>query len=333
MGQAVLRNMGISIVIPTRNRVTLLKRAVDSILNQTYSNIEIIIVDDGSNEGERTKLNEMVASISDISINLILLHARDNGHGPSFSRNTGANAAKFNYIAFLDDDDELTTASYFKSITSKLLVSDTPSDLILSNQIAITPEGKVHNDNIWLEKYFINGPFLNLNKDEIARLSPTFFDSVLEFAHINTIIVSKELFQKIGGFDEAIRYEEDRDIFYRLIGTAETIWATGIISAKHYIPKKRVSASSIELIEKLRLQSIVFSKSINNSNNPQRLKLIVTELQFIYRKHVEYFLAHEEYRKAVIYAKLSTSLRFNLKWFFYTKYLKLKELTHSGNSD
>lgn len=333
MSNISLRNPGFSIIIPTRNRVELLKRAVDSILEQTYSNIELIIVDDGSSDDARTKLNEMVSNISGSTIKLVLLPTRQNGHGPSFSRNTGVNAASFDYIAFLDDDDELTTKSYFEKIINKLSASDQAADLILSNQIAITPSGQQHTDNIWLETYLVNGPFLELGEDDIVPLPKAFFDNILEFAHINTTIVSKELFQAVGGFDEAIRYEEDRDLFYRLIGSAKNIWATGITNAKHYIPKKRVSASSIDLIEKLRLQSIVYSKSIIYTDNPKRLKLIVCQLQFIYRKHVAHFLAEGEYRKAVIYAKLSTSLKFSLKWFCYTKYLELKELTHSGNKD
>jgi glycosyltransferase involved in cell wall biosynthesis len=328
-----LANVGFSIVIPTRNRVELLERAIDSIVNQTYQNLEIIIVDDGSSNDTRAKLSKLISSINSVSINLLLLPSRKNGHGPSFSRNTGANAAKFDYIAFLDDDDELIAKSYFETVANKLCGSATTADLILSNQIAVTPSKQQHTENIWLEKYLINGPFLKLSEDDVVSLPSNFFDNILEFAHINTIIVTKELFNQIDGFDEAIRYEEDRDLFYRLISSAKNIWATGITNAKHYIPKQRDSASSIHLIEKLRLQSIVYSKSILYTDNPQRLKLIVCQLGFIYRKHVAHFLAKGEYRKAIIYAKLSTSLKFNLKWFLYTKYLKFKELINLGNQD
>lgn len=333
MSNISLENLGFSIVIPTRNRVDLLERAVDSIVNQTYSNLEIIIVDDGSSDDARAELSKLIANINSVSINLLLLPNRNNGHGPSFSRNTGANAAKFDYIAFLDDDDELITKSYFERVANKLCSSDTAADLILSNQIAVTPLKQQHTENIWLEKYLINGPFLKLSGDEIVSLPSNFFDNILEFAHVNTIIVSKELFNQIDGFDEAIRYEEDRDLFYRLISSTKNIWATGITNAKHYIPQQRDSASSIDLIEKLRLQSIVYSKSILYTDNPQRLKLIVCQLDFIYRKHVAHFLAKGEYRKAVIYANLSTSLKFNLKWFLYAKYLKFKELINLGTQD
>lgn len=333
MENTSLKNMGISVIIPTRNRVELLKRAIDSIIEQTYTRIEIVIVDDGSEQQQKTLLNEMLSKVSEIEITLLSLPHRKNGHGPSFSRNTGVYAARFDYIAFLDDDDELIEPSYFESITGKLAASNFAADLILSNQIAIEPTGALHTDNIWLEKYFINGPYLKLNKEDVAPLSSVFFDDVLEFAHINTIIVKKDLFQTVGGFDEAIRYEEDRDLFYRLINQAHCIWATGITNAKHYIPKQRVSASSIEIIEKLRLQAIVFSKSINYTSNPRHLKLRIRQLQFTYIKFAEYFVAHKKYSQAIIYSKLATSLQFSLKWCCYTQYLKLKELTHSGKAD
>lgn len=89
----------VSVVIPTRNRPALLARAVESVRTQTYRQLEILVVDDGSTDETR----EAVAAWADPRIRY-LRHATN--RGGSAARNTGIAAATGAYIAFLDDDDE-----------------------------------------------------------------------------------------------------------------------------------------------------------------------------------------------------------------------------------
>lgn len=89
----------ISVIIPTYDRRTLLLRAIESALRQTYSNLEIIVVDDASLEDVRP----VIESIGDPRI----LYLRQDAHrGGAAARNAGIRAAAGKYIAFLDDDDE-----------------------------------------------------------------------------------------------------------------------------------------------------------------------------------------------------------------------------------
>lgn len=88
----------VSAVITTHNRLQLLKRAVDSVRAQTYPDIEIIVVDDASNDGTR----EYCQSVIDIRYIYIL---SKNSRGGNYARNLGIKAAQGEYIAFLDDDD------------------------------------------------------------------------------------------------------------------------------------------------------------------------------------------------------------------------------------
>jgi len=89
----------VSVVIPTRNRAELLAAAVRSVLDQTYRNFELIIVDDASEDGTR----EMVARLSDPRIRYI---RHDAVKGGGAARNTGIRSSRGEYISFLDDDDE-----------------------------------------------------------------------------------------------------------------------------------------------------------------------------------------------------------------------------------
>lgn len=100
----------VSVVIPTHNRVDLLPRAIESVLKQTYNDIEIIVVSDGSTDGtdafmQKYEGNERVKYIN-------YTPAR----GGNYARNKGIEVSKGEYIAFLDDDDEWLPTKIEKQI-------------------------------------------------------------------------------------------------------------------------------------------------------------------------------------------------------------------------
>jgi glycosyltransferase involved in cell wall biosynthesis len=89
----------VSAIIPTHNRAALLQRAIRSVQEQTYSNLEIIVVDDASQD----KTQDVVKSINDHRVRYL---RHDVNKGGAVARNTGIRAATGGFIAFLDDDDE-----------------------------------------------------------------------------------------------------------------------------------------------------------------------------------------------------------------------------------
>ena len=94
----------VSVIIPTYNRAENIDRAINSIVNQTYKNIEIIVVDDNSNESEcRTKMMEKMSKYANQK-NIIYLKHEVNKNGAA-ARNTGIQKSTGDYITFLDDDD------------------------------------------------------------------------------------------------------------------------------------------------------------------------------------------------------------------------------------
>jgi len=100
----------ITIYMPTHNRLNNLKRAVNSVLLQDYSNWELIIVNDGSADGTKEYLAQLVKSEKRITA-----YHNDAAYGACAARNTAIKAASGEYITGLDDDDEFTTnrLSYF----------------------------------------------------------------------------------------------------------------------------------------------------------------------------------------------------------------------------
>ena len=86
----------VSVVIPTYNRAEWLRKAINSVLEQTYDNFEILVIDDGSEE----KISDL-----DILNNDKIMYFRNTNHGVAYSRNFGIKKASGKYIAFLDSDD------------------------------------------------------------------------------------------------------------------------------------------------------------------------------------------------------------------------------------
>ncbi len=91
--------VSVSVIIPTYNRASVLPRAVQSVLNQTFQDFEIVIVDDGSTDETR----DVIESFTDRRIESIHF---SNNKGANAARNAGIQAANGEYIAFLDADDE-----------------------------------------------------------------------------------------------------------------------------------------------------------------------------------------------------------------------------------
>ena len=96
--ESVMETM-VSIIIPTYNRANVIKRAIDSVLRQTYDSYEVVVVDDGSTD----ETESVIAGIQDARIRYIALKENQ---GVAHARNIGIREARYDYIAFLDSDDE-----------------------------------------------------------------------------------------------------------------------------------------------------------------------------------------------------------------------------------
>ncbi|MCF6182886.1 glycosyltransferase [Lutibacter sp.] len=100
----------VSVIIPTYNRPAYLKQTLESIVNQTYTNIEIIVVDDGSPNEDALDVCKNFETVTYLKIK--------NSGGPSKPRNIGIKKAKGKYIAFLDDDDLYVSNKIEQQVTA-----------------------------------------------------------------------------------------------------------------------------------------------------------------------------------------------------------------------
>lgn len=184
----------VSVVIPVYNRETTIMRALDSVLGQTYSNLEVIVVDDGSSDSSV----EMVKKCEDIRVHLICLQGN---MGANAARNRGIREAKGEYIAFQDSDDEWVKDKLEKQLqylehTGKK-VSYSPYYLHEDNKVSIVP-------NSYKNKELCEKCISDILKTTNVVGTPT-------------LVVQKELFSRVGMFDEKIKCLQDYEFMIRLV--------------------------------------------------------------------------------------------------------------------
>lgn len=102
-----------SVIIPTRNRPTLLKRALNSVRSQRNADFELIVVDDGTATGFDASMRLSELELKGVG-RFLHLRPRQRGHGPSHALNVGAAAACGRFLCFLDDDDEWTDVEHLE---------------------------------------------------------------------------------------------------------------------------------------------------------------------------------------------------------------------------
>lgn len=177
-----------SVIIPTFNRLPFLKEAVASVLAQTYQDFELILVDDGSDDGTR----EYAAGLGD---RVRYLYQRQSG--PAAARNRGIAVARGEFITFLDSDDLWQTNK-------------------LQTQIAFMrahPEAVVcYTDEIWIR----SGARVNPKKKH-EKASGWIFEKCLPLCIVSpsSVLMRRDFFEKVGLFDEQLPACEDYDLWLR----------------------------------------------------------------------------------------------------------------------
>jgi len=179
----------VTVVITTRNRASLIERAIKSVLYQTYKPIELIVVDDFSSDNTEVILRKFK--------NKIIFIRHKECKGGAAARMTGSQKAKGNYIAFLDDDDEWHSSK----IEKQYIIAESTS----SNCAVITCGAKITNNRSTAYLY----PVLN------GRIRPKIFSTGFITIPSNHFF-KKEIFDNIGGYDLDLPAHNEHDIWMKL---------------------------------------------------------------------------------------------------------------------
>ncbi|MDT7951034.1 MAG: glycosyltransferase [Acetobacteraceae bacterium] len=252
-----------SVIIATRDRPELLSHALRSVAAQSYRDIEVLLVDDSSTGALRDRNAALLAELAPGSE--IVTAAGFGGSGPGEARNRGMARAARPYLAFLDDDDEWIDPHYLARAASA--VERLGLDLHFGDQEARRADGTTVSGPVWAEDLAVKLPASGAQAMEgTFVLSPQQVLLSDGFAHLNTTVVRRSLaWDRLGGFDPGIRYEEDRDFYLRAIDAAGAIGYTPGVVARHHVPSARTSASSIATEQKEACRLAVLDKAAAHS--------------------------------------------------------------------
>lgn len=196
----------ISVIIPSFNRANYLGRALDSVVNQSFLPVEIIVIDDGSSDDTRSLVEDNYSQV---------VYRYQDNCGVSSARNLGINICKGNWIAFLDSDDEWLPEKLDQQVKA---LSQEPEFLIC------------HTNEIWVR----NGRRVNqMNKHE--KGGGEIFNRCLPLCAISpsSAMLSKRLLQEVGGFDESLPACEDYDLWLRICARYPVLYLEQTLLTKY----------------------------------------------------------------------------------------------------
>lgn len=206
----------VSVIMPCYNGVKFIGEAIESVINQTYKNWELIIVDDGSTDNSKKVIDHY---LSDTRINYIR-HIRNKGI--PIARNTGINSSCGEFIALLDQDDKWLPNKLALQL-DKFDMSKPEIGLVFGNIVIINSKGQVINEN----------KKLNIEINQLERKDIIKHLFVCNFIPSITVMFKKECINKIGQFDESIIWGgDDYELWLRLTNEYNIAYLNMVLAMK-----------------------------------------------------------------------------------------------------
>jgi glycosyltransferase involved in cell wall biosynthesis len=190
----------VSVIIPAYNSAKYLGEGIKSVLDQGYEELEVIVIDDGSSDGTRHVCEQFP--------NIFYRYQKNSG--PANARNAGIGVAKGKYIAFLDADDVWTAGKLVKQVN---LMERHPGVGLLSGDMR-----RFYTCEVLAPSMFSKNGFDLEFFGDAFYVADAYRKILLRGNYIptGTVIVRKDCLDKVGSFDESLRYSEDVDMWLRI---------------------------------------------------------------------------------------------------------------------
>jgi len=205
-----LSSPSVAVVIPFFNGSSWIERALKSAVNQSQAPNEILVVDDGSTSGERTKLEELKSQYD------FEIYSQENS-GQSAARNLGVSKSSSDYICLLDQDDYFLP-NHIESLVQATDLSDPNFGFAYGDLLRVDEAGEI------LFKSSLTSP--HPLEDSMSMISQNM--------HIlpSATLIKRSSFLSVGGFDESLRGYEDDDLFLRFhLAGFKIIFTPQLVSA------------------------------------------------------------------------------------------------------
>jgi glycosyltransferase involved in cell wall biosynthesis len=235
----------VSVIIPTYNRAHLLGRAIKSVLNQTYQDFEIIVVDDGSTDNTR----EIIKNFSENRIRYYC-HKRNKGYPEAL--NTGLSLTRGKFIAFQDDDDEWFPEKLYR----QMMIFNKAEQ-----KIGVVYSGfwKIRND----KKIYVPS-------SHVVQKEGNIHTELLKgnFIGMPTSIVRRECFDKVGMFDTAISCLQDWELWIRISKYYEFKYIPEPLMISYYT---QGSVNEKSILEDIRVLDFIIKKHYEDFNKNKKI--------------------------------------------------------------
>jgi len=207
----------VSVIIPTYNSGRFVGHAIESVLAQSFDDLELIVVDDGSTDGTVDRVRSYGDEVTYVT--------RPNG-GPGAARNHGARLASGEWLAFLDADDFW----FPNKLAGQLALARRAPDLdvIVGNYHVVDEGGRLMHEG------FGDHPLVGLDSNGADGEGVVFGPESREryvahrFGILSTTLVRADLFRRVGGFAERLTLAEDIHLMTRLIASARSFGAVRV---------------------------------------------------------------------------------------------------------
>ena len=285
------------VVIPLYNKELSIKNTIQSVLNQSYQNFEILIINDGSVDGSV----DVVKNIKDERIRLI----HQNNQGVSSARNKGIQEAKYEWIAFLDGDD-LWEINHLEEVIKMMKVHPTEKVYVTSFQYSDQRKMYKHKRNNSIFK--IENYFKEVIKEDLIWTS--------------IIVVHKSCFKEVGLFNIKFNRGEDLDLWSRLAKKFKIVKSSKITATY------RVDAENRTNLSKNLEKCYYYHLPIDNINQEDEKNYYIL---FLYNRVWEYLL-NRDYKTAIKLLNKYPSLRivdfikFSLNFVYLVFFKKIKKV-------
>lgn len=212
-----LRIPRVSVITPTYNRAKFLGMAIDSVLGQTYSDLEHIVIDDGSTDDTESIIDRYRGDAR-------LRFARQTNSGQAVARNVGLRMARGEFICFLDSDNLWKLDKLERQV--RLMDENPKVDIVYGDLDTIDEEGTI-----------------DVSAKQMKRYSGRITKQLLidNFVSFNTAMTRRRCFDEMGGLNESVRAGDDYDLWLRFSARYEFLYVPEIF-AQYRVMRDQISS-------------------------------------------------------------------------------------------
>ena len=316
----------ISVVVPTRNRIDWLRRCLDGIKEQDFSDYEVVVVDDGSSEEVIEAYQNMMLEFG-AQYHLVRANCDENRRlGPSVVRNIGIGQSVGDFVAFCDDDDYWCRENLLSTAVDGL--KKTGAELYFSNQKILHGDEVVSNTSFSHVEQSLQKD-QQLNESTVYQVNRGQILSFPDYAHLNITIAKRSLLEKIDGFWEETRYAEDVDLFVRLCNSAEGILFRPDVCSAHNAPVKHDQESASKIVGDINrrlLESSVYWHLLSTCQSSEAIQYANFSLSSNSKLLTQELVSRQSYKAAASVARMAFGAKPSMKWGLYALWLSIKSV-------